>query len=96
MGTEAHLMALVRVNDKYQVTIPNEVRLRAGLAVGDYLEAKRDRGGLITLTPKSLIDRSIAEGLADMQAGRTHGPYNTAEEAITAVEKRGAAKKSKR
>jgi AbrB family looped-hinge helix DNA binding protein len=89
-------MALVRVKDKYQVTIPNEVRLRAGVAVGDYLEAKSDRGGVITLTPKSLIDRSIAEGLADMKAGRMHGPYNTAEEAIAAVDKRVAAKKSKR
>lgn len=51
---------------------------------------------MITLTPKSLIDGSIAEGLADMEAGRMHGPYNTAEEAMAAVEKRVAAKKSKR
>ncbi|MGA2325103.1 MAG: hypothetical protein ABSH05_02345 [Bryobacteraceae bacterium] len=57
---------------------------------------RRGRGVVITLTPKSLIDRSIAEGLADMEAGRMHGPYNTAEEAMAAVEKRVAAKKSKR
>lgn len=89
-------MALVRVKEKYQLTLPSEVRLRAGVAVGDYLEAKLGRGGVITLTPKSFIDRSIAEGLVDMKAGRMHGPYASADEAVAALERRTAAKKPKR
>ena len=48
-------MPLVRVKGKYQVTLPLTVREKAGLAVGDLLEAKVE-GKKITLTPKlSLI-----------------------------------------
>ncbi len=84
---------LVRVKEKFQVTLPNKLRLKAGLAVGDFLEVAIARGGVITLTPKSLIDRHIAEGLADMKAGRVHGPFRSADEAISVLDKRAAAKK---
>ena len=84
---------LVRVKAKFQVTLPNGLRLKAGLAVGDLLEVAIERGGVITLTPKSLIDRHIAEGLADLEAGRTHGPYRSAGEAVAALDKRAAASK---
>jgi bifunctional DNA-binding transcriptional regulator/antitoxin component of YhaV-PrlF toxin-antitoxin module len=67
-------MSLVRVKEKFQLTLPNELRQRAGVAVGDYLEASIGRGGVITLTPKAFIDRRLAEGLADIRAGRVHGP----------------------
>jgi bifunctional DNA-binding transcriptional regulator/antitoxin component of YhaV-PrlF toxin-antitoxin module len=88
---------LVRVKEKFQVTLPNKLRLKAGLAVGDFLEVAIARGGVITLTPKSLIDRHIAEGLADMKAGRMRGPFRSADEAIAALDKKAAAKnKSKR
>lgn len=85
--------AIVRVKEKFQVTLPNEMRLKAGLAVGDFLEVALARGGIITLTPKSLIDRHIAEGLADLKAGRVHGPFRSADEAIAVLDKRAAAKK---
>jgi bifunctional DNA-binding transcriptional regulator/antitoxin component of YhaV-PrlF toxin-antitoxin module len=89
--------ALVRVKEKFQVTLPNELRLKAGLVVGDFLEVGIERGGVITLTPKSLVDRHIAEGLADLKAGRVHGPFRSADEAVAALDKRAAAtKKSKR
>jgi len=92
-------MALVRVKDKYQVTIPNEVREGASLSVGDYLDARIGRGGVITLTPQSFVDRAIAAGLADLRAGRTHGPFDTVEEVIASLKgktRRDATTKAKK
>ena len=47
--------------------------------------------GRITLTPKSLVDREIAEGVADSKKGRTYGPYGSADETLKALH--GLAKK---
>jgi AbrB family looped-hinge helix DNA binding protein len=74
-------MTLVTVKTKYQVTLPASIRKQAGLAVGDILEAKVV-GKEITLSPKSVIDRDLALALEDVRKGRTHGPFNSAEEAI--------------
>jgi len=79
-------MSLVRIKEKFQVTLPNELRRRAGVAVGDYLEASVGRGGVITLTPQAFIDRRLAEGLADIRVGRVHGPYDNLEQAKAAME----------
>jgi len=51
------------------------------------LEAKVERGK-ITLTPQALIDRRIAEGLADIRKGRENGPYSSVAEALAAFRKR--------
>ncbi len=80
-------MELVTVKTKFQIIIPRDIRDRVGLGVGDLLEASVENGK-ITLTPQSLAEKHIAAGLADLAAGRTHGPYDTAAEAITAVERR--------
>ncbi len=48
--------------------------------VGDLLEASVENGTM-TITPQSLVEKHIAAGLADLDAGRTHGPYDTAAEA---------------
>jgi AbrB family looped-hinge helix DNA binding protein len=74
-------MSIVRVKNKYQVVIPESVRDEIRVEVGDMLEARVERGK-ITLTPKSFVDREIAEGLADLKKGRTYGPYGTPDEAI--------------
>jgi AbrB family looped-hinge helix DNA binding protein len=87
-------MALVAVKSKYQVVIPQNVREQIGLNVGDLLEARIERGK-ITLTPQSLVDRGIAEGLADIREGRVHGPYRSSAEAMRAFQER-TAKLSKR
>ncbi len=87
-------MALVAVKNKYQVVIPQSVRERIGLNVGDLLEARLERGK-ITFTPKSLVDRGIAEGLEDIKKGRVHGPYRSAAAAMKAFQQRSA-KLSKR
>jgi AbrB family looped-hinge helix DNA binding protein len=80
-------MALVAVKNKYQVVIPQDVRERIGLNVGDLLEARLERGK-ITFTPKSLVDRGIAEGLEDIKKGRVHGPYRSVPEAMKAFQER--------
>ena len=49
------------------------MRHRVGLHVGDLLEARVERGK-ITLTPKSAIDRRIAQSLEDIKRGRAYGP----------------------
>ena len=77
-------MALVKVKEKYRVTLPASVRQKARLSVGDVLEAKV-QGKVITLTPKSVIDREVALGLEDFKRGRFIGPFRTARAAIRAL-----------
>ncbi len=77
-------MPIVAVKNKYQIVIPAKVREQVGIKVGDLLEAKVERGK-ITFTPKSLVDREIAEGLEDIRKGRTYGPYDSPEEMIQAL-----------
>jgi AbrB family looped-hinge helix DNA binding protein len=80
-------MELVTVKTKFQVVIPQSIRKRVRLDVGDLLEASFENGK-ITLTPKTVIDRHLAEGIEDLARGRTHGPYGSAAEAISALERR--------
>jgi len=80
-------MDLVTIKNKFQIVIPRAIREQAHLDVGDLLEAGIENGK-ITFTPKSIIDRHLAEGLTDLAEGRTHGPYETASEAIAALEAR--------
>ena len=49
-------MPIVTVKNKYQVVIPQAIREKLGIAQGDVLEAKAERGRL-TYTPKTTIDR---------------------------------------
>jgi AbrB family looped-hinge helix DNA binding protein len=77
-------MSIVRVQKRGQVTLPTRLRARVGITDGDLLEAKFERGK-ITLAPKSMVDREIAEGLEDVKKGRTHGPYDSAEEMISSL-----------
>jgi AbrB family looped-hinge helix DNA binding protein len=46
---------LVRVKDKYQVTIPAEIRAVISIQTGDYLEASAFQGGIL-LRPKRVSD----------------------------------------
>jgi looped-hinge helix DNA binding domain, AbrB family len=75
---------LVRVKAKYQVTLPTSVREKAGLDVGDLLEATVE-GNTITLTPKTVVDRELALALEDVKKGRVHGPFSSAKEAIRSL-----------
>ncbi|HWQ69556.1 MAG TPA: AbrB/MazE/SpoVT family DNA-binding domain-containing protein [Patescibacteria group bacterium] len=77
-------MPLVKVKEKYQVTLPAAVRRKAGLNVGDLLEASVE-GEKITLTPKSVVDRELALALEDVKKGRVYGPYRSVEEVISSL-----------
>jgi AbrB family looped-hinge helix DNA binding protein len=87
-------MELVTVKTKFQVVIPQSIRKRVGLDIGDLLEASFENGK-ITFTPKTVIDRHLAEGLEDIARGRTHGPYESAAEAIYALERKTGGRKKK-
>ena len=90
-------MDIVAVKTKFQIVIPQRIREQVHVEIGDLLEASVD-GGKITFTPKSLIDRHLAEGIEDAKHGRTHGPYANARDAIRALEtrsKRYAKKRSR-
>jgi len=80
-------MEMVTVKTKFQIVIPQHIREQVDVQVGDVLEAGV-QDGKITFTPKSLIDRHLAEGLEDVRRGRTHGPYTTVEAAIKALDAR--------
>lgn len=74
-------MEIVKVKNKYQVVIPEEIRKQANIEIGDYLEAKVVKGG-ISFTPKSLLDRELAEALEEVRQGKTIGPFNSVAEAM--------------
>jgi bifunctional DNA-binding transcriptional regulator/antitoxin component of YhaV-PrlF toxin-antitoxin module len=92
-------------------TLPDEVRQKAGFKIGDLLEFKVS-GGVVTVLPKlpnaddeytpeqrAIIDVQLAEGLADIKAGRVSPAFETHEKFIAdlhkAAKKHGP-KKSKR
>ncbi len=88
-------MGIVTVKNKFQIVIPQHVREQVHVEIGDLLEADV-QDGKITFTPKSLVDRHIAEGLEDLRKGRTHGPYTSASAAIRELERRAERAKKPR
>jgi len=77
-------MALVKIKEKYQVTLPAALREKVGLEVGDLLDAKVE-GKKITLTPKSVLDRELAQALKEIEKGNTFGPFNSAKDLIRSL-----------
>lgn len=52
-------MALVRIKEKFQLTVPIEIRRRSKCAVGDLFEASISQdGSVLTFKSKVLVDRS--------------------------------------
>jgi len=52
-------MSLVKIKEKYQVTIPSAIRDKLSLKVGDILEAELENDQIV-LKPKMIIDKSEA------------------------------------
>ena len=52
-------LPLVKVKEKFQITLPAEIREKLDLAVGDLLEATIT-GKTIVLKPKAVVDRDQA------------------------------------
>ncbi len=80
-------MSLVKVREKYQVTLPAAVRRKAGIAVGDLLEAQV-KDAKITLIPKRIVDRDLALALGDVKKGRVYGPFRSARDAVRSLRNR--------
>jgi bifunctional DNA-binding transcriptional regulator/antitoxin component of YhaV-PrlF toxin-antitoxin module len=85
----------VTVKNRTPLVVPPAVRRQAGLKSGQEIEFKVS-GGVISIRPKlpnaddeytpeqrRAIDAQLAEGLADIKAGRTFGPFNSADEMIS-------------
>jgi bifunctional DNA-binding transcriptional regulator/antitoxin component of YhaV-PrlF toxin-antitoxin module len=100
----------VKNNNRTPLVVPSAVRRKAGFKSGEEIEF-RASGGVITIIPKlpnaddeytpaqrRIIDARLAEGLADIKAGRTYGPFQTAEEMISDMKGklRKSASKAKR
>ncbi|HEY3304667.1 MAG TPA: AbrB/MazE/SpoVT family DNA-binding domain-containing protein [Candidatus Binatia bacterium] len=77
-------MALVKVKEKYQVTLPAEIRKKAEVAVGDLLEATVE-GKKITLAPKAMLDRELAQAVKEVKEGKTYGPFNSAKSLVRSL-----------
>lgn len=72
-------MEIVKVKNKYQIVIPEEIRKEANINIGDFLEVKNTKDG-IKLEPKVVVDREFAEALKEMRAKKTLGPFKNASE----------------
>ena len=91
-------MAIVTVKNKYQVVIPQRVREVIGVSVGDVLEAKAENGRIV-FEPKSIVDRGIAQSIAEFKDGNSFGPFPTHKAFLAALReetKKVGSKKSKR
>ena len=85
------------VKSKSVLTVPPEVRRKAGIKIGDRLEF-RVSGGIITILPdlrsadgeytkeqRSLLDKQLAAGLDDIRKGRVSPKFETVEEMLTSL-----------
>jgi len=89
-------MDLVKIQNKYQITLPKTVRDSLGLRVGDYIEIDKN-GGNILLRPVSVIpkderyfhtkdwQKKEAEADNDIKKGSVSGPFDNAKDAIAAL-----------
>jgi AbrB family looped-hinge helix DNA binding protein len=80
-------MGAVKIGVSRQVVIPKKIHDQLGLKPGDYLEVEL-RGEQLVLTPKQLVEKRLAEGLADIKKGRVLGPFKTAKGAMRALRAR--------
>jgi AbrB family looped-hinge helix DNA binding protein len=84
-------MPTVKLGVSRQIVIPKKLYDELGLEAGDYLEVELYEGGKLLVTPKELVDRHpevdkrLAEAEADVHAGRVHGPFKNAQEAVKAL-----------
>ena len=77
-----HKSLLGRLGASRQVAIPKKLHDELGLSAGDIIEFER-KGHQIVLTPKDVVERSIAEGLEDMRMGRVSPAFSSAKAAIS-------------
>jgi AbrB family looped-hinge helix DNA binding protein len=91
-------MAVVRVKQNYQITIPHSVRKRINLAVGDYVEVDSQNGEII-MRPVKMVHpdqeyfytKEWQEGEAqadrDIASGEVVGPFDNIKDSLRALKK---------
>ncbi len=89
-------MALVKIQNKYQITLPKAVRDSFGLKIGDYVEIDKNNGKIL-LRPVSVVPKDQryfhtpewqameAEADKDIEAGDVLGPFDNAHDALAAL-----------
>lgn len=89
----------IKNNNKTPLVVPPAIRRRAGFKSGQEIEFKVS-GGVITIIPKlpsaddeytpeqrRIIDAQLAEGMADIKAGRVRGPFSSHKAFIASLHK---------
>ncbi|MCI4626128.1 MAG: AbrB/MazE/SpoVT family DNA-binding domain-containing protein [Candidatus Magnetoovum sp. WYHC-5] len=80
---------MVKIKNKFRVTIPVEIIKKAKLKEGDVLEVLFQDKAIVfkpkTVLEKEEVDASIMEGLKDYQEDRIFGPFASIEEFKTAL-----------
>jgi AbrB family looped-hinge helix DNA binding protein len=77
----------VKIGIARQVVIPKAIHDRLGLSPGDRLDVSI-RGRQVILTPKSAVEKRLERALADEQAGRLKGAYESADAMLDSLAKR--------
>ncbi len=86
-------MSAVKIGVSRQVVIPKKIHDQLGLRPGDYLEVELKKNRVV-MTPKSLVEKRLAEGLEDLAKDRVHGPFDSATELIASLHGKRRAKRS--
>jgi AbrB family looped-hinge helix DNA binding protein len=91
-------MSLIKVRQNYQITIPNSVRKKFRIAVGDYVEMEKHDDGIV-LKPVKIVRPDQAyfytkewqegEIRADEEiaTGDLIGPFDNVKDALTALKR---------
>jgi len=89
-------MDLVKIQSKYQITLPKAIRDFFDLKIGDYIEIEKNTEGIV-LKPVSVISKDQryfhtpewqkkeSEADTDIERGQISGPFDNAQDAIAAL-----------